>query len=161
MKRHWPILALLLSVMVTACSSSGGTDSTTTTSLAGDGETTTTTVSPPTTTTTTALAAGDPVITGADPIELLTPTSGGGIRPLLVWTPVPSAATYTVIVYNAAGAPYWSAVTAEPQVYVGGPLQIPAGRTGPMVAEGYTWAVYADDADGSFLAASPLRDIAP
>lgn len=160
MRRHWPTLALLLSLVVTACSSGDGVDSTTTTSPGSNGDTTTT-VSPTTTTTTTTLPVGDPVVRGADPIELLTPTSGGGIRPLLVWTPVPSAATYTIIVYDAAGAPYWSAVTIETQVYVGGPLQIPADRTGPTVAEGYTWAVYADDADGSFLAASPLRDIAP
>jgi len=29
------------------------------------------------------------------------------------------------------------------------------------VAEGYTWVVYAEDADGNLLAVSPLRPIAP
>jgi hypothetical protein len=50
---------------------------------------------------------------------------------------------------------------AETKTYVGGPLQIPAGRTGPNVADGYTWVVYAEDADGNLLAVSPQRPIAP
>jgi len=118
----------------------------------------------PTTTpieTTTTTEASPPVITGADAIEQVTPTSGGGSRPLLEWVPVDGAATYFVILYTESDEPYWSAVTSEPSTFVGGPLQIPTDRTGPTVAEGYRWAVYADDAEGNLLAASPLRTIEP
>ncbi len=148
-----------LAVAAAACSSSSD-DASTTTTIDNVG-TTTTSAEASATTTTTAAPAGDPVVHDADPITQLTPTTGEGIRPLLEWESVPSAAIYTVIVYDAVGAPYWSAVTAEPQVFVGGRLQIPEGRTGPNIGDGYTWAVYADAADGTFLAASPLRDIAP
>jgi hypothetical protein len=112
-------------------------------------------------TTTSAAAPGEPFIAGVDTIEQTTAASGGGIRPLLAWTPVEGAGAYVVMVYTEAGEPYWSAFTSESSVYVGGPLQIPAGRTGPNVAPGYTWSVYAEDSDGSLLAASPLREIAP
>ena len=65
------------------------------------------------------------------------------------------------MVYTEARAPYWAAVTTEPEVYVGGPVQIPDDRDGPRVAALYTWVVYADDADGTPLASSPLRTISP
>lgn len=134
-------------------SSSGAVDSTT------PDQTETPTTTPIETTTTTE--ASPPVIAGADPIEQVTPTSGGGIRPLLEWMSVEGAATYFVIVYTESGEPYWSAVTTESSTFVGGPLQIPSDRTGPNVSEGYTWAVYADAADGLLIAASPLREIGP
>lgn len=163
--------AALAMIAVGACSS-GGTDTTSTstsptaavsTTLTGATETTSTTALESTTTLPepTTTVAAEPVIKGADPIEQITPTSGGGMRPLLEWVPIDEATTYVVTVYTRTGGPYWSAVTIEPKTYVGGPLQIPAGRTGPNVAEGYTWTVSAEDADGNLLAASPLRAIAP
>ena len=94
-------------------------------------------------------------------INQLTDTDGGGARPLLAWEPVVGAATYYVVVYTEARAPYWAAVTTEPEVYVGGPVQIPDDRDGPRVAALYTWVVYADDADGTPLASSPLRSLSP
>jgi hypothetical protein len=74
---------------------------------------------------------------------------------------VDGAVLYFVNIYTETGGPYWSAVTAETRTFVGGPLQIPAGRTGPNVADGYTWVVYAEDADGNLLAVSAQRPIAP
>ena len=113
------------------------------------------------TTTTTTTTEAAPVIAGLDPIEQLTPLSGGGSRPLLSWAPVDGAAVYVVMVYDADGAPYWSAVTTATEVYVGGPLQIPTGNDGPRIEAGYTWSVYAEDSGGLLIAASPQRNLSP
>lgn len=153
------VIAAVTTVMLAACGGDDASDDTTTMVLAGD--TTTTVASDGSTSVTTTSAFTEPVISGAEPIEQLSATSGGGARPLLEWAPVAGAATYIVIVYTAGGEPYWSAITTEPQVFIGGPLQIPEGRDGPIVDDGYTWAVYADDAEGTLLAASALRDISP
>lgn len=90
-----------------------------------------------------------------------TAISGGGARPLLGWEPVEGAVSYIVIVFTADGDPYWSAVTDQDEIYVGGPVQIPDDNDGPRVADGYTWVVYADAADGAMLASSPQRPISP
>lgn len=119
----------------------------------------TSTTAPPETITTTV--AQEPAIAGAVLIEQTTPTSGGGTRPLLEWAAVDGAALYFVNIYTETGGSYWSRVTDETNTYVGGPLQIPAGRTGPNVADGYTWIVYAEDAEGNLLAVSAQRPIAP
>jgi len=91
----------------------------------------------------------------------LTPLSGEGSRPLLSWKPVEAAAAYVVMVYDAEGSPYWSAVTTATEVYVGGPLPIPAENAGPRIGAGYTWSVYAEDAGGLLVAASPQRSVSP
>lgn len=160
-------LLVVGALVVGACSS--GSSDTTVSTTASDGAASTTTVdneagatdttAPPEVTTTSV--AQEPVIVGADLIEQTTPTSGGGTRPLLEWTAVDGAVLYFVNIYTETGGPYWAAVTAETRTFVGGPLQIPAGRTGPNVADGYTWVVYAEDADGNLLAVSAQRPIAP
>lgn len=174
MNRRTSIAALVLlgSLIVGACSSGSsdtntpattGTSTTSsesadTTVAGGAGEGTDVTTAPETTTRT---VAEEPAIAGVDLIELSTPTSGGGTRPLLEWAAVDGAALYFVNIYTETGGPYWSAVTAETSTCVGGPLQVPAGRTGPNVADGYTWVVYAEDADRTLLAVSAQRPIAP
>jgi hypothetical protein len=173
MTRATPLAALAIAgiLAISACSSGSSegnasestepSDIAATTTIAGDSsqasDTTATTATPETTTTTVA----EPAMAGADLVEQLTPTSGGGTRPLLEWVSVDGAATYLVNIYTDSGGPYWSAVTQDTKTYVGGPLQIPAGRTGPNVADGYTWVVYAEDADGNLLAVSARRPIAP
>lgn len=152
-----------VTVLLAGCSSSS-TDPASTTAVDGAVSTTTiaesSTTIPQTTETTTTLAS-EPAIKGLAVIEQTTPTSGGGTRPLLEWTAVQGASTYLVVVYTETGGSYWSALTIESSTFVGGPLQIPSGRTGPNVADGYTWTVYAEDAEGNLLAASPRRAIAP
>ena len=139
----------------TAAASTTSTPGATTVPPTGTVETTTTT----TATTTTTEAA--PVIAGLGPIEQLTPLSGEGSRPLLSWKPVEAAAVYVVMVYDADGSPYWSAVTTATEVYVGGPVQTPTGNNGPRIEAGYTWSVYAEDSGGLLIAASPQRNLSP
>lgn len=149
---------LIVAVALGACSSSGTEAPSSSTTTPGDtAETKSTTTMIDATTSTVA----EPAINGAVPIEQMTPTSGGGDRPLLEWVPIEGAVTYIVSVFTETGAPYWSAVTTEPRTYVGGAEQIAEGRTGPNVSDGYTWIVYADDTEGSLLAASPRRAISP
>ena len=173
MRTRNPLVALAIVgvLTVSACSSGSSessssesttpSDSAVVTTVAGGStqapETTTTAAAPETTTT----VVQEPAMVGADLVEQLTPTSGGGTRPLLEWAAVDGAATYFVTIYTETGGSYWAAVTEDTKTFVGGPLQIPAGRTGPNVAEGYTWVVYAEDADGNLLAVSPPRPIAP
>jgi len=121
--------------------------------------TTTTTTSTTTTTTTTTLP--DPQILGADLIAVRTPTSGGGPRPLLEWEPVDGAGGYLVVVYDADGRPYWSTFTTEPQTPMGGPVPLGEGRSGPAVAEGFTWVVHANGPFVAIAASSERRAIEP
>jgi hypothetical protein len=123
--------------------------------------------SPSTSPTTTTEPVAEPDLEASLPlpdtaaIVQTTVISGGGARPLLGWEPVEGAASYIVVVFTADGDPYWSAVTDQAEIYVGGPVQIPDDNDGPRVADGYTWVVYADDADGALLASSPQRPISP
>ena len=161
-------LAVVTVFVVGACSSSSADSGVSTTvadaavsTTAPEGSVGADTTTPDTTQATTTTVVSEPVIVGADPIVQITPTDGGGGRPLLEWESIDGAALYFVTIYTETGSPYWAAVTEETKTYVGGPLQIPAGRTGPNVADGYTWVVYAEDADGNLLAVSSERPIAP
>lgn len=106
--------------------------------------------------------SGDAIlpVPDAEAVVQTTPTSGGGTRPLLSWEPVDGAATYLVIVF-AGDAPYWSTITDAAETYVGGARAIPEGVDGPEVSEGYSWAVYAEDENGTPIASSPIRPISP
>jgi len=159
-----PAVLLVLAATLSGCSSAD--DGPTTESPSRADSTTSTVASsaaeePQTSTTTTTTTTTGPAISGVDPIEQLTPQSGGGSRPLLEWLPAGNAASYFVVVYDENADPYWSTLTSEPRVYVGGIAQIPEGRDGPAVAAGYSWVVYADDIEGNLIAASGVRPIAP
>jgi hypothetical protein len=108
-------------------------------------------------------APSEPILAvpGAETIVQITPTSGGGTRPLLEWEPVDGAAEYLVIVFADDAQPYWSTITDQTETYVGGARAIPEGVDGPEVADGYSWAVYADDNNGAPIASSARRPIAP
>lgn len=108
-------------------------------------------------------APAEPILAvpDAEVIAQTTATSGGGTRPLLKWEPVDGAAAYLVIVFTADAVPYWSTITDQPETHVGGAVAIPDGVDGPEVADGYSWAVYADDETGTPIASSPIRPISP
>lgn len=93
-------------------------------------------------------------------IELTTDESGGGDRPVLSWEPVADAANYRVVVLDADGQPYWGWTTTETELVVGA-VERPEGAPGPRIAEGMSWSVIADDADGIPIAVSARQPIAP
>ena len=120
-----------------------------------------TTSSVPTTTTTPPTIAA-PLIAGIAPtIEPITAPAGGGIRPLLEWTPVEGAAHYTVIVYAPDGTPYWTWTGTETSVHVGGEPVLDDARPGPSVTAGMTWGVAGLDANLNLVALSARHPIAP
>ena len=94
-------------------------------------------------------------------ISQATDESGGGIRPLLEWTAVPSADHYGVYVYAPSGATYWAWRGDNTSVFVGGATQIREDAPGPSVSDGMTWAVVAFDANLLPIGASAIRPIAP
>jgi hypothetical protein len=149
-------LALALILTVAACGDDDTTDTTESggTTLPGAATTTTTTDGTITTTTT----AAEPFLPGLglETIVQATATSGGGPRPLLAWEPLDGAASYTVVVFDADGSPWWSWQGEETEVHLGG-FQTDAEIGGPTAGAGVTWVVYAYDADGLTIGVSPLR----
>lgn len=93
-------------------------------------------------------------------IELLTPMSGEGQRPVLTWDSVDGAASYLVVLRAAPEAPaswLWRGDRTEIRVgFVTDP-----GLGGPEVRDGMVWSVLAFDADDVPLAQSGQRPIAP
>ena len=102
-----------------------------------------------------------PLVEGFDELELFTAASGGGTRPLLEWSSIEGADTYSVVVYDREGKPYWGAVTEETSIYVGGSIQLLEDRPGPRVSAGSSWSVVALDQDQLPLAISGIAAIAP
>lgn len=100
--------------------------------------------------------------TGIETIELLTDTQGVGTKPLFEWKAVSGAARYELIVYDAAGAPYWAWDGTQTKVYLGGGnTQPPADSAGPSVTAGYSWSVVAFNDNDKVVAASDARPVSP
>lgn len=91
----------------------------------------------------------------------MTAASGGGTRPLLEWSIVAGAETYSVVVYDPEGKPYWGTLTEETSTYVGGSIQLLEDRPGPRVSVGSSWSVVALDQNRLPLAVSGIAAIAP
>lgn len=145
--------AAVLTLTIAGCGDGDTTDSGGTT-LPGAPTTATTSAEPATTTT----IASEPFLPGLGlkPIAQTTPTSGGGPRPLLSWEALEGAASYTVVVFDADGSPWWSWQGEATEVHLGG-FQTDAEIGGPTAGAGVTWVVYAYDADGLTVGVSPLR----
>lgn len=114
-----------------------------------------------------AAAADDPLVAalaaalGAiGQVDLTTPESGGGDRPLLTWEPVDNAVHYDVVLRDAADVPYWAWRTAESELLVGW-IESDPTAPGPRVVEGASWTVTALDAAGAVIAVSQARPISP
>lgn len=155
------LVALLLVVGVLAAC--GGDDATPTTTAPGAAATTTTTATgtTPTTVPDEEPAVDLPARLGLLEITLLTPTSGGGTRPILEWEPVDGAAGYEVALNGPGGGIYWAGWATGTSIPVGGEPLIDPEFSGPSVSEGMTWSVAAYDADGYLVAISVMRPIAP
>lgn len=93
-------------------------------------------------------------------IEQLTARSGGGTRPVLAWNPVAAADSYSVVVYDAQGAAWWSWAGDDTQVVVGG-VDTEANIGGPRADTGVRWSVFAFDTEGNLVGASPKRSLEP
>jgi len=93
-------------------------------------------------------------------IELLTPTGGGGERPVLSWASVEGTASYLVVLRADPEAPaswLWRGDRTEIQVgFVTDP-----GLGGPEIRDAMVWSVLAFDADDVPIAQSGQRSIAP
>ena len=98
---------------------------------------------------------------GVATVEIVTPASGGGERPLLEWAAVEGAEEYDVVALTADGEPYWAWVGQTTSVVFGG--GDPAGDAGQLaiVYGPLTWTVAAYDPDGTLLALSDRAPLAP
>jgi hypothetical protein len=94
-------------------------------------------------------------------IALLTPTEGGGTRPILEWEGVEGADRYGVYLYDQEGKLYWSWQGRETSIPVGGKPRLGEDALGPQVSAGMSWTVIAFDADQAPLAAGGPQVIAP
>jgi hypothetical protein len=94
-------------------------------------------------------------------VELMTATSGGGIRPLLEWSPHEGATWYLATLYAPDGTVYWTWTGPSTSVHVGGDPRLDDGVPGPSVIEGMSWGVVALDADVVPIAMSARLPIAP
>lgn len=105
---------------------------------------------------------GEPLFAGLDgQLDLVTPTSGGGIRPELEWEPFPGADHYSLYLYAPDGSVYWVWSGMGTSVHVGGEPQLRDGAPGPSVIGGMSWAVMAHDANQIAIAVSARRSISP
>lgn len=103
-----------------------------------------------------------PLVEGLAPaIELVSPQSGAGIRPLLEWSAVDGAAYYLATVYAPDGSPYWTWTGTTTSVHVGGEPVLDDDRPGPSVTVGMTWGVVALDDTIVPIALSDRRPIGP
>lgn len=115
--------------------------------------TTASTVSDATTSTTVAEAVPiEPLINGAALISTLTPVAVETLRPMLEWEPVDGADSYSVVVLDETGEPYWVWSGSESEVPLGGSSS--DFGIGPIIGIGYSWSVAAFATDGEFLAIS-------
>lgn len=105
--------------------------------------------------------AAEPLLIGAEPVTLLTPTEGGGPRPLMEWESVEGASEYLVVVLDGDGAPYWAWSGSATSVRLGGGELPDDHGSGPIVESGALWSVSAYDSEGNLLAISGQRSIAP
>ena len=100
-------------------------------------------------------------VLGVATIEIVTPPSGGGERPVLEWVAVEGAEGYDVVALTEDGEPYWAWVGRTTSVVFGG--GDPADDAGHLaiVYGPLTWTVAAFGPDGTVLALSNRTPLAP
>ncbi len=98
---------------------------------------------------------------GLADIELTTPVSGGGRRPVLEWAPLADTAYYYVVVRAPSGGVYWGWRTNQTSVPVGGLPRLSEDAAGPAISAGMTWSVSAVDGQGRVIGLSGHRPISP
>lgn len=111
---------------------------------------------PATTITTTTTAPTEPAIRGLDLAEIVARSEGDGVHPFLLWEPVLTAATYTVLVMDGEGTPWWSWSGIETEIVLGG-VQTEADIGGPARSPGVSWVVFAYDDMERLVGVSPQQ----
>jgi hypothetical protein len=107
-------------------------------------------------------AAADPVLPETEEIAQTTKKRGVGPHPVLRWKAVEAATRYLLVVQTPKGDPYWSWQGTETRVrFGGGPLDAPRNSDGATLTRKLVWFVVAFDTDGSIIASSAKRKIAP
>ena len=95
-------------------------------------------------------------------MTLLTPSEGGGERPLLSWQRVEGAEFYRVVLFNDQGIPYWAWQGEDTGIYVGGLTEPPPSNSiGPIVTLCMTWITTAYNAEGVPIAAGGPELLSP
>ncbi len=174
----WAILCIAAALALASCGG-GNEDAATAPETAGDAAPTVTDVSPaaetdentptdetgdagnddPAEADSTSTALADSL--GLATIEILTPTSGGGDRPALSWTPVQGAETYQVTLLAPDGTFYWGWTGGDASVPVGGLPRLIPEAGGPRLIPSMSWTVLAFDADVLPIAAAGPAQIGP
>jgi len=102
------------------------------------------------------------IFPGIIEMENLVPASGVGVRPLLDWQEVDNAVYDNIVVYEPDGTPYWAWRTKDTSVYVAGiDAPLPEEKEGPVIADGMTWQVTAENEDKAPIAVGGPWSIAP
>lgn len=153
------VAAIAIAASLSSCSTDEEPDASAVTSTTeADGSESST--DEPTTDTTISTEAGE---ADASPIVVFdvieTDPSEPGPHPELAWAEVAGAATYDLIVLDAAGETYWAWSGTESSVHLGG-VESP-DAVGAWVFEPLTWIVTARDAEGEPLAMSAKADLTP
>ncbi len=108
--------------------------------------------------------SGEPFLpfSGLTSIQLLTPSSGAGIKPLFEWSPIDGAAQYSLFLQFSDGQPYWTWTGTSTSIYLGGTdSPPPEDAAGPILEDGMSWSIIALDAQGNIIATSALQLISP
>jgi hypothetical protein len=107
---------------------------------------------------------GEPFITAPNllHLKLITSPQGAGEKPLFQWEAVPDASYYQLVVFDETKKPYWAWDGRAAQIYLGGTEEQPsADSSGPVIDQGYSWAVVAFDEQNHVIASSEVRTISP
>jgi len=97
-----------------------------------------------------------------DDMVLLTPLTGGGIKPLFSWEPVDRAESYGMVLFGPEGDPYWAWQGYETKIYLGGLTDTPdLGSIGQILSGCMSWITTAYSAEGIPIAAGGFRSISP
>lgn len=94
-------------------------------------------------------------------VALKTPKLKASERPVFVWTRVPKAAMYSLVVYTPDDLPYWAWEGTKTSVPLGGLPRLAPNSPGPRIVKGMSWGVVAYDKSFRPIAQSTTRSIAP
>lgn len=129
---------------------------TTSAGMATSGETASTA---PTTQTSAATQAQEAFLSGLDLATVVGAVAeGDGPRPTLNWDEIPDASSYTVLVLDSEGRPWWSWSGSSTQVVLGG-IDSDLAIGGPTASAGATWIVFAFGSDDAVIGASPQLNL--